>query len=253
MLLGAHQPHFMPWLGYFDKILRSDVFVLVDHVQFERQNFQNRNRVRTRHGVQWLIVPVYQRSRDERIVDKEINNTRDGRTTWAGRVVGTLHHAYRRAPFYERFMGPIAGILLRGWTSLAALDLALLDYFLGELAIRTPILRSSELPGVGGARSEMILSLCQAVGADAYLSGSGGSRGYLDRALLAAAGVEVRWQEFDHPRYPQTQPGDFVSRLSVVDLLFNCGPRAAEILRAGAAVSERRPAAEAALPREAVA
>lgn len=231
MLLGAHQPHFMPWLGYFDKIRRSQIFCIVDHVQFERQNFQNRNRIAVQGRLQWLIVPVLQRSRAERIVDKEIDPAPDGRTTWEQKILRGLHHGYARAPYYELYRADLERILTGGHERLVDLDLALLQYFMAALEIDTPLVRSSELGGIGGSRSEMILSLCRAVGATAYLSGSGGSTRYLDRELFRDAGIDLCWQDFSHPIYPQRGAPPFIERLAVVDLLFHCGPASAAILR----------------------
>lgn len=231
MLLAAHQPHFMPWLGYFDKIRRSQVFCIVDHVQFERQNFQNRNRIAVQGRLQWLIAPVLQRSRAERIVDKEIDHAPDGRTTWEQKILRSLHHAYSKAPYYELYRADLENILSQGWTRLVDLDLALLRYFMKALEIDTPLVRSSELEGVRGARSEMIVSMCKALGATSYLSGRGGSTRYLDRELFTGAGIELGWQDFEHPVYPQRGASVFVERLAVVDLLFHCGPRSARILR----------------------
>ncbi|MBI3725901.1 WbqC family protein [bacterium] len=241
MILSAHQSLFLPWLGFFDKIRRADVFVLVDHVQFERQDFQNRNRIKTRDGVQWLVVPVRRGSQRERIFEKEIDNKRDGRTTWGERIAGTIRHAYRRAPFFDRYMPFLEHALTRPWERLLPLNEHLLAFFLRELEIATPILASSSLPGIDGARTRMILSLCRVLDASVYFSGSGGSRDYLDVALLESEGIAVRWQVFDHPRHAQVGGDEtFIPSLSVIDLLFNCGPASAAILRGEAAPSETR-------------
>src|SRR5271170_3619491 len=101
MIVSAHQSHFLPWLGYFDKIRRADLFVVVDHVQFERGDFQNRNRILTRSGVQWLTLPVRQRSRSERILEKEIDDRLVGGVSWGEKIARTLHHAYGRAPYFD--------------------------------------------------------------------------------------------------------------------------------------------------------
>lgn len=231
MILAAHQPHFMPWLGYFDKIRTADMFVVVDHVQFERQNFQNRTLIMSRSGPYWLTVPLRQKSRGELIFEKEIANERQGRISWGGRLFETLRHAYAKAPYFDCYAPFIQGALTQPWTRLADLNDTLLRFFLEELEITTPIVKSSTLQGVEGARSEMIRTLCKVLGATTYLSGAGGSRAYLDVALLAREEIDVCWQEFKHPHYPQFSGAEFVQRLSVVDILFNCGPTSAAILR----------------------
>lgn len=231
-MLAAHQPHFLPWLGYLDKVSRADLFVIVDHVQFERQNFQNRTRVPTRDGVRWATVPVLQRSRDELIRDKLIDNKRDGRTTWGERVFQTLRHAYLGAPYFAAYEDLFQELLTRPWERLVELNDALFRYLLEEFAIKTPIVRSSDLSGVSGARSDMIIAMCKATSATVYLSGSGASRRYLDCTMLEQGGVKVIWQEFEHPLYPQVHaPGSFVPGLSAVDLLFHRGPDSAAVLR----------------------
>lgn len=246
MRLAAHQPHFLPWLGYLDKVQQADVFVIVDHVQFERQNFQNRTQIATPNGVQWLSVPVRRGSRDDRLIDKHIDNKPDVRTTWGQRTFRTLAHAYGKTPHFHRYAEVLEDLLTSRWERLVDVNLALLDFLLDQLQIATPLVRSSALVGVGGVRSEMIVSLCRALGASTYLSGSGGSRHYLDMARFQRQGIRVEWQAFDHPHYPQAQTrGSFRARMSTVDLLFNCGPAGARLLSQGAA-ARPAPALEAA-------
>jgi len=240
-IMAAHQPHFLPWLGYLDKVRRSDVFVLVDHVQYERQNFQNRNRIKTHQGAQWVIVPVHQVTRAECICDKRVNNQRDGRTTWGQRIFRSLECAYGKAPHFDTYAPRLQAILTRPWDKLVDLDEALLRFFMEAFEIATPLVRSSTL-GVSGTKSDMIIAMCREVGAQTYLSGSGGSRGYLDCELFERNGLRVAWQTFRHPGYPQrSPPAEFVPRLAAVDMLFNCGPASAALLREetpSAAVSE---------------
>jgi hypothetical protein len=230
MIVSIHQPHFLAWLGYWDRMRQSDLFVLLDHVQFERQNYQNRVMIKTGHGPQWLIVPVHQRSRSESILEKRIDNQGHGRHHWARRVVLTLEHAYRGAPFFEPWGAQLRELLLRPWENLIDLNLALIEWLRAALDIQTPMVRSSQL-GVTGAKSELVLSICRAAGASVFLGGLGASREYVDPESFRRAGIGLSWQSFRHPRYPQhPAPQQFVEGLSALDLLFNCGPRSAEIL-----------------------
>ena len=232
MILAAHQPNFMPWLGYFDKMQKADVFVTVDHVQMERQSFQNRTRIKTAEGARWITVPVVQESRDERLVDKRIDNSRDGRFRWGRKMTLTLKYAYQSAPHYAEYGPVLTDILERRWDRLADLNHALIEYYRAALMIRTPMVKSSELK-LEGAKSEMVLNMCRALGAHAYLSGTGASRDYLDAAAFKRAGVEILWQDFQHPRYGQRPPSaPFVEKLSALDFLFNCGSDGAARLRA---------------------
>lgn len=241
MIVAAHQPHYLPWLGYLDRMLQADLFVLLDHVQFERRNYQNRTRILLDGLGHWLTVPVVQRSQLERVIDKEIDNPpNDDKKSWGTKHYQTLRHAYRDAPFFADYAPTVQKILESGSTKLVDIDRFTLDFLRDAFAIRTPIVNSSTLD-IKGARAEMILDVCQVVGADTYLAGMGGSRDYLDRQLFSEAGVDIAWQDFKHPAYRQCASGSFVPGLSAVDLLFNHGPQSSAILR-GLAVEQRQPA-----------
>lgn len=237
MIVALHQPHFLPWLGYLDRMRQADLFIVLDHVQFERRNYQNRTRIKVDGNAQWITVPVRQQSQQERIVDKRVDNPPPGEARWWGaHLCRTLRHAYRNAPFFADYAPGLFAILESRWERLVDLDRATLDFLRDAFGIRTPLAASSGL-GVAGAKSELILNLCRAVGADTYLAGMGGSRHYLDRDAFAAAGVTIAWQAFEHPRYRQ-DGGEFIAGLSALDLLFNEGPCAAALL-AGAPASLR--------------
>jgi len=238
MIVAAHQPNFIPWLGYFDKMRKADLFIVVDHVQLERQSFQNRARIKTGSGIRWITVPVFQRSRAERIMHKLIDNSRSGRFRWNRKMFLTLKYAYQAAPFFRAYEPALLEIFNEPWDRLTALNERLIELCRGALEIRTPMVKSSSLK-VGGAKSDMILNMCREVGADAYLSGAGASRDYLDVRAFERAGIEVLWQRFEHPTYRQCRaPSEFVPMLSSIDMIFNCGPRSVEILRGAGAPAE---------------
>jgi hypothetical protein len=232
MLVAIHQPNFLPWLGYFDRMIEADRFVLLDHVQFERRNYQNRALIRLEEEARWLTVPVVQLSQKERIIDKRIDNPEDisGARWWGPNHFNTLRYAYRKAPFFDMYAARLREILCARWDRLVDLNIALLEFAREALQITTPMVRSSGIDAEG-QRSALLLNICLASGASAFLGGMGGSRDYLDHPAFAAAGMGVKWQEFAHPVYPQCGREPFVKGLSVVDLLFNCGPKSADILR----------------------
>lgn len=233
MIVAAHQPNFIPWLGYFDKMRKADLFIVVDHVQMERQSFQNRVRIKTGEGERWITVPVVQESRSERIMDKRIDNSRSGRFRWSRKMFLTLKYAYQSAPYFRDYEAALAEILEAQWDRLSDLNGRLIEFCREALDIRTPMLASSTL-SIKGAKSDMVLNMCREVGATAYLAGDGASRSYLDVDAFERAGMRVVWQEFEHPRYVQHPScGIFIPNLSAFDLLFNCGPRSAETLRGG--------------------
>ncbi|HEX6735322.1 MAG TPA: WbqC family protein [Azonexus sp.] len=230
MIVATHQPHYLPWLGYLDRMQKADLFVVLDHVQFERRNYQNRTRILLDGLPRWLTVPVVQASQLERVLDKRIDNPAgDDKKSWGLKHYQTLRHAYRDAPFFDVYGPELYAILTSCPGRLVDIDQMTLDFLRQALGIHTPLVNSSDLD-LRGARSELILNLCLAVGADTYLAGMGGSRTYLDQAKFAEAGVRIAWQEFQHPVYSQCGGAAFVPGLSAVDLLFNHGPQSREIL-----------------------
>jgi hypothetical protein len=236
MLVAIHQPNFMPWLGYFDRMIRADLFVLLDHVQFERRNYQNRCMIRLEDGTKWLTVPVVQLSQKETILGKRIDNPTDlsGARWWGPNHFQTLRYAYRKSKHFDRYAPRLREILFARWDNLVDLNIATLEFVREALSIDTPLVRSSTL-ACQGQKSALLLDVCQRVGASAFFGGMGGSREYLDKEAFAAAGMGVEWQRFTHPVYAQHGNAPFMKGLSVLDLLFNCGPEAAEIARTASA------------------
>lgn len=233
MIVAIHQPHFLPWLGYLDRMRQADLFILLDHVQFERQNYQNRVMVKTGQGPLWLTVPVFQDSQKDRIMDKRVNNQRGGRLHWGRKVSRSLAYAYKGAPYFDRYAPAFEEAFSARWDRLVELDRCLLELLRSSFGITTPLVESSKL-GVSGQKTDLILGLCKSVGADTFLAGGGGTRRYLDQEALLRGGVGVRWQEFRHPRYPQFPcPETFIEGLSALDTLFNCGPESGLLLRGG--------------------
>ncbi len=223
MLVAIHQPNFLPWLGYFDRMVHADLFVLLDHVQFERRNYQNRTLIRLEGEARWLTVPVVQLSQKECIVEKRVDNPAEETTRWWGpNSFNTLRYAYRKAPHFEEYAPRLKAMLETRWEKLVDLNIATLEFARDALGIRTPMIRSSTL-AVEGQRSELLLDICRKVGATAFLGGMGGSRGYLDKDAFDAAGMGVVWQEFRHPVYAQCGGAPFTPGLSVLVVLFNCG------------------------------
>ena len=230
MIITVHQPHYLPWLGYLHRMASADLFILLDHVQFERGNYQNRTQILVHGAPRWLTVPVVQRSQKERICEKLVQNNDAGGPRWWSQVhFQTLRHAYREAACINVYLRELRAIFEARWECLADMNAAALEFLRGALGIRTPIVRSSEL-GVDGAKSDLILNLCRAVGADVLLAGLGGSRDYLDAGAFAREGVNIAYQVFRHPQYPQCGSGAFVPGLSSIDLLLNCGPASRGLL-----------------------
>jgi hypothetical protein len=219
------QPGYLPWLGFFDQMRRSDVFVYYDDVQFDKHGWRNRNRIRTPDGPLWLTVPVLHHGKGQPL----ISETRIAAASdWPRKHVGTLRQYYAKAPFLKRYLPELEELLHRPWTHIVDLDIAVVDLMAGWLKL-TPQTTRSSLLGIGGAQSERLVNLCLHFGADRYLSGRA-ARDYLDVAQFEKRGIEVAWQDYQHPVYPQ-QGEPFVPYLSAIDLLLNCGDDSASILK----------------------
>lgn len=223
MILAAHQPQFAPWMGYFDKMAHADVFVILDTVQFKKNEWQNRNRIKGANGPQWLTVPVSFSSKDP-ISEVRVCN----KTDWPRRHVASLRASYGKSPYFREVLAWYEPFVNRGWESLSELNLTLIEVLKRALDVTTPLIPSSSLALAEDDRDARLIELCHSLGADTYLAGAGG-RDYMELTRYRDAGIEVVFQEFEHPIYPQ-RFGDFEPALSVLDLLSNCGPDARDVL-----------------------
>ena len=230
--IAIHQPQYLPWVPYLDKIDACDVFVYLDNVQFQRRGVQNRNEIRGQHGPLRLTVPV---KADRETLIRDVTIVKDG---WQNKHLASITHAYARAPFYERYFGELRDLLMRDFDRLVDLNVAVTDWLCDHLGITSRRVRASELE-VSGEKEGMILSVCEAVGGGTYLSGTG-ARVYQRQAHFAARGLGLVYQQYKNAPYSQGQGAPFMADLSSIDLLFFAGPEARSILLAGrrAAVTE---------------
>jgi len=219
MRIVINQSNYIPWKGYFDLIHDADVFVFYDDVQFTKNDWRNRNRVKTADGPQWMTVPV---GRD---LNRRINEVTLPDHHWQGKHWRTLEQLYGKAPFFDRYREFLAGIYLgRQWDRLSDLNQTLIQWVAGELGITTRIMHSHDVP-VGGSGANRVLGIAQAIGASEYVSGPAG-RAYLDPAAFADAGITLTWKSYDsYPEYAQFHP-PFEHAVTVLDLLFHTGPGA---------------------------
>jgi len=225
--IAISQPTYLPWMGYFDLIDQVDVFVLLDNVQFAKQSWQQRNRIRTAAGLQWLTVPVKLhfgqliQEVEVREPDFHVNHLR------------AIELAYRRAPNFERFFPQLSERLTSCPRALLVdLNVALMTGLMEILGIRTLLLRASTL-GQAGKRTELLANLCAKLGATQYISPAG-SAAYLipERHLLTDRRVEVLFHNYEHPVYRQRHK-PFTPFASVIDLIFNEGDASLNIIRSG--------------------
>ena len=219
-LVAIHQPNFLPWLGYFDKVARADAFVLLDHVQFPKKGgtWINRVKMLVSGGAAWVTVPIDRSYHGERSIrEMRIDESKP----WREKTLRTIQASYGRAPHFDAVFPRISELLGAPTDSLAELNEAAIRALTAELGLGPEkLVRSSELEPEGAATA-MLVSIVQALDGDAYLAG-GGAEGYQKDERFAAAGIELVRQEFEPRPYPQ--PGEsFVPGLSVVDALFNLG------------------------------
>ena len=227
-ILSGHQPVYLPGIILFNKMAMSDMFMFVGHVQFSNKSWQQRNRIKLGGQELLLSVPVKKAGCFGDSID-EMELTED---PWRRKHLGSIQQAYQKRPFFRDYYPALAETLNLPHRSVGEMNKALILLIKDWLGITTPIVESRDYLGrITGAKTDMLMEMCQAVGADRYLSNEG-SRVYVEEDRMAAAGIWHCWQEFEHPVYDQGGP--FLRDMSVIDLLFNVGPAAGEMVhRAG--------------------
>jgi hypothetical protein len=220
------QSCYIPWKGFFDLIGRCDEYVIYDSAQYVKRHWHNRNRIKTANGIEWLTIPVVSKGRFEQPIDQvEIEKP------WADKHWRKIELAYQRTPFFEQLAPTV-----KAWYERADREARLTDVnaiFLrsiaGLLGLGTRMVGDAAYPAQG-VKTERLLAIARAAGADHYLSGPS-ARDYLDESMLRAAGVTVEWMSYEgYPEYPQLH-GGFEHAVSTLDLLFNTGPEAPRYLK----------------------
>jgi hypothetical protein len=223
VLVGIHQLHYVPWLRYFEKIARSDVFIVLDNIQYNKNGWQNRNKIKSPAGVLTLTVPVaeaFAQNLDEVRIRRDL--------PWRRKHWQSVRQCYGKAPFFSHYAAFLEDAWLQDWRMLNDLNRHMLPFFLGALGITTPVVYASDLDAPGAA-TERLVNLVKSVGGDAYYSGAYATEAYLDARMMQEAGIDIELQHWSAPVYPQLH-GGFVPDLSVIDLLMNCGPHSSGVL-----------------------
>ena len=217
--LGCIQPSYIPWRGYFHIIQRSNVFVFHDDIRYTKEDWRNRNRIKTASGLRWLTIPVQRATTKGNIVDVLIDNTQPwGRKHWA-----VIEQAYHAAPYFDQYCAFFKDVLTQDWEKLSELDIYLTEKICEFLGFETEFHRSSEF-GINGVKTDRLVQLCEKLEITHYLSGPA-AQAYIEPEKLKAVGVSLEYQLYDYPDYPQLYEG-FEPNVSIIDLLFNCGPTA---------------------------
>ena len=228
MIVSIHQPNYLPWLGYFNKIIRSDVFVIFDDVQFpigKKGFFGNRNQIKTNSGKLWLTVPVLGRSECKNFNEIKINYN-----GWNEKHIKNIENFYKKSLYFNLYFKDIRNLLLQEYTSFSELSAELIIYFMNVLDIDTKIMYSSKIcEDINLTGIDKIFYILEQLKASTYISSDGpGSRRYIKEDNFKK--VKLIWQNYKHPIYEQMY-GDFISHLSIIDLIFNNGNKSKEVIK----------------------
>jgi len=211
-------------LGFFDQMYKSDVFVIYDDVQFDKHGWRNRNRIKTAQGIQWLTIPVLTKGREKPLINEVlINNHSD----WRKAHFGSIKQNYSRAPFFSTYINVFEEIYAKEWEYLIDVNMAFVHALMDKLQLDREILFSSKLD-VPETKTHRLVNICVKFGATDYLTGDA-AEDYIDESLFIEKNIRLHYHYYNHPNYSQMY-GEFVPFLSVIDLLFNEGPRSLEIL-----------------------
>jgi len=224
--ITIHQPSYLPWLGYFHKIIDADVFIILAHVQFEKNGFINRNKILPPDGQPfWLTIPVLTKGKSTQSINEvRINNSEN----WQKKHFRSIENAYSKTPYWKEFESDLEILYKLPYLTLSSCLAVMFNYFRSILGLSS-VWKLSSLysPPLKEAGSDLILEICQRENADVYFSGISGKK-YLDEQKFTENGVKIIYQDFQHPEYPQHQLKKslkFVPNMSILDLLFNCGSK----------------------------
>ena len=224
MILTAHQPVYLPWLGLFHKIALAETFVYFDQVQYLPKDWMNRNKIRTKSGSIWLTVPVLRKGyRDLKTSEIEINNSID----WQKKHFRSISLNYKKSPYFENYIPFFEDVYSRKWNFLGDLNEYMLKWFLDELGIKVNFLNANDFK-FQGEKSSLILNMCKELNASTYIFGMLG-KDYADVQEFEKNNIGLIFQNYNHPKYSQLYR-EFISHMSVIDLLFNHGPKSLEII-----------------------
>lgn len=221
--IGIHQPEYLPWLGFFKKMIQCDIFVLYDDVQFERKSWQNRNSIKTHNGSTLLTVPV--KAKFESLInDVKIDNTQN----WSKKHIKSIYSNYIKSRYFEKYFSELEKIYKDEFLTLIELNTKIIKFINAELNINNKILFSSEF-NTKGTSAEKILEICKILNADTYITGTSWASKHLIIEDFKNNNIEIEFQNLTHPIYNQCHK-PFLSNMSTIDLLFNEGSKSSEIL-----------------------
>lgn len=221
MVITIHQPEHLPWLGFFNKIAKAEMFVILDNVQYEKNYFQNRNKILGTNGVQWVNIPISTKGHMEGTIAKTEISLIGNNAKWKDKYLRTIEQSYKKYPFYAEVFPILEQAITTNTNFFCDINIKIIKGFCEKLNIKPEYIRASAL-NVDGLKSKLILDICKKVNADTYIAGPSG-RDYLDISSFVDAGITVKFNDYNHPVYPQRKTKEFVDHLSALDLFMNCG------------------------------
>lgn len=221
MIITIHQPEHLPWLGFFNKISKAEKFVILDNVQFEKNYFQNRNRIIGSNGVQFINVPTKTKGHmHNKLAQTEIS-TEGVNSKWREKYLRTIQMSYGKHLYFHDVYPVLEEAINTNSELLCDINIAIIKSFADKLDIYPEYVRASELQLIGG-KSDLILDICKCLNADVYIAGPSG-RDYLNIEHFREARIDVRYNDYHHPIYPQRKTKEFESHLAAMDLFMNHG------------------------------
>ena len=222
-IITIHQPEHLPWLGLFNKISKAEVFVLLDTVQYEKNYFQNRNRILGTSGQpQWIGIPVNTKNHEENTIKTTKISISGNTKNWKKEYLRTINYCYCKHDYFSEVFPLLEKCINYDSEYFADINIEIIKEFCNALDIHPEFVRSSEIDYGGGFKSDLNLNITKAVGGDVYISGPSG-RDYLNMQSFEDAGIGVVFNDYNHPVYPQKRAKEFISHLSALDLFMNVG------------------------------
>lgn len=228
MIITIHQPEHLPWLGLFNKIAKAEKFVILDSVQYEKNYFQNRNKILGTNGVQWIGIPVVNTKHMEGSIATTLIATDPKNSKWKEKYLQTIKQSYGKYPYFEEVYPLLEKAINIDTPYFCEINIAIIKSFCDALDIHPEYIRSKDLK-VDGLKSSLILDICKEVKADLYIAGPSG-RDYLDMKSFEDAGIIVKFNDYNHPTYPQKRSNEFIDHLSALDLFMNVGFKEAKLI-----------------------
>jgi hypothetical protein len=225
MIVTAHQPSYLPWIGYFNKISQSQIYVFLDHVLPSKGDWLNRVKIKTSSGEQYLTVPIVKKNfLKSKISELLIDNEKD----WKSKHLNLIYSNYNKSKYFINYFNKLEKIYSYQWKHIADLNYTLLTFFLEELNINVEVLRSSKM-NLLKKKSDLIVEICKKTLATSFIFGEMG-RNYANEESFRENNIKIYFQKFSSPEYDQLY-GNFLPNLSIIDLLFNCGNNSKKIVK----------------------